>query len=319
MNKRIGLIVYPGFQALDLAALTVFEFANTVTQETTYDFAALSIQGGSVTSSLGISIETQAIGWGAYDTLLISGAAAIPEPIPELTAVIQQAARATQRIASICTGAFVLAATGLLDGKHATTHWAFGRSLQERYPQILVDEDKIFVKDGAIWSSAGVTACIDLALALVESDLGSEVAKTISRMMVVYHRRTGGQSQFSTLAALEPSSDRIKDALSYAKENLHNDLSVEDLAAHVHWSPRHFSRVFQAQTGLAPAKAIERLRIEAAQAFIEQGHASVARIAQLVGFGDEERMRRSFLRALGQTPKALIHQVRNRNDHVYLA
>lgn len=275
-----------------------------MTQETTYDFAALSIQGGSVTSSLGISIETQAIGWGAYDTLLISGSAAIPEPIPELITVIQQAARATQRIASICTGAFVLAATGLLDGKHAKRIGRF--------------EDKIFVKDGTIWSSAGVTACIDLALALVESDLGSEVAKTISRMMVVYHRRTGGQSQFSTLAALEPSSDRIKEALCYAKEHLHKDLSVEDLAAHVHWSPRHFSRVFQAQTGLAPAKAIERLRIEAAQALIEQGYASVARIAQLVGFGDEERMRRSFIRSLGQTPKALIHQARNRNEYVYL-
>uniref|UniRef100_UPI0025D621F0 GlxA family transcriptional regulator n=1 Tax=uncultured Oxalicibacterium sp. TaxID=1168540 RepID=UPI0025D621F0 len=200
----------------------------------------------------------------------------------------------------------------------ATTHWYFGRTLQERHPAIHVDEDKIFVKDGEMWSSAGVSACIDLALALVETDLGTEIAKTIARLMVVYHRRTGGQSQFSALSELAPSSDRIKDALNYAKENLHKDLSVEDLAEHVHWSPRHFSRVFQMQTGMAPAKAIEKLRIEAAQELIEQGHSSIGRIAAMAGFGDEERMRRAFLRTLGQAPKAFVHQVKSRHDNVYL-
>lgn len=318
MNKRIGLVVYPAFQILDLAALTVFEFANSLQQNVRYEFATLSVAGGPVTSSTGIVVQTEAIGWGAYDTLLIAGATSLPPPLPELEAKLKEAATATTRMASICTGAFILANTGLLDGRRATTHWIFGRHLQERHPKIQVDEDKIFVKDGSIWSSAGVTACIDLSLALVEADLGVEIAKTIARLMVVYHRRTGGQSQFSALSELAPGSDRVRDALRFAKENLHKDLSVEDLAEHVHWSPRHFSRVFQAQTGLAPAKAIEKLRIEAAQALIDQGHSSISRIAAMTGFGDEERMRRAFLRSLGQPPKAFVHQARARNDYVYL-
>ncbi|GGI18333.1 GlxA family transcriptional regulator [Oxalicibacterium faecigallinarum] len=318
MNKRIGLVVYPGFQVLDLAALTVFEFANTLQQEIVYEFAALSLEGGAIKSSTGVVIQSDAIGWGAYDTLMIAGATALPPALPELEAKLKEAASATRRIASICTGAFILAKTGLLDGKRATTHWHFGRHLQDQHPDVTVDEDKIFVKDGDIWSSAGVSACIDLSLALVEADLGVDVAKTIARLMVVYHRRTGGQSQFSALADLEPNSDRVKDALRFAKENLHKDLSVEDLAEHVHWSPRHFSRVFQMQTGMAPAKAIEKLRIEAAQTLIEQGHSSIGRIAAMAGFGDEERMRRAFLRTLGQPPKAFIHQVKSRNDNVYL-
>lgn len=318
MHKRIGLIIYPDFQALDLAALTVFEFANNLAGESVYEFAALSVEGGPVKSSVGVVVESEAIGWGAYDTLMIAGATTIPAPLPALEAKLKEASTATRRIASICSGAFILANTGLLDGKRATTHWAFGRNLQEQHPAIQVDEDKIFVKDGNIWSSAGVTACIDLALALVEADLGVDISKTIARLMVVYHRRTGGQSQFSALNDLEPRSDRVRDALRYAKENLHKDLSVEDLAEHVHWSVRHFSRIFQAQTGMAPAKAIEKLRIEAAQALIDQGHSSIARIAALTGFGDEERMRRAFLRTLGQPPKAFVHQARSKNDYVYL-
>lgn len=318
MSKRIGLVIYPGFQALDLAALTVFEFANLLKGETAYEFAALSLEGGAVQSSVGVVVESQAIGWGAYDTLMIAGATTLPPSYPELEAKLVEAARATRRIASICTGSFILANTGLLNGKRVTTHWVHGRHMQEKYPDIQVDEEKIFVKDGNVWSSAGVTACIDLALALVEADLGAEIAKKIARMMIVYHKRTGGQSQFSALSDLEPSSDRIKDALRFARENLHKDLTVDDLAEHVHWSPRHFSRVFQTQTGMAPAKAIEKMRIEAAQALIEDGHSSIGRIAVLAGFGDEERMRRAFLRTLGQPPKVFVHQVRTRNDNVYL-
>lgn len=318
MHKRIGLIVYPGFQVLDLAALTVFEFANTLQQEVVYEFATLSLEGGQVRSSAGVVVGSEAIGWGAYDTLLVAGAIALPPPLPALEEKLKHTAGATRRIASICTGAFILANAGLLDGKRATTHWHYGRQLQERHPGVLVDEDKIFVKDGAVWSSAGVSACIDLALALLEADLGAALARQIARLMVVYHRRTGMQSQFSVLSDLQPSSDRVKDALRFARENLHRDLGVDDLAEHVHWSPRHFSRVFQTQTGMAPAKAIERLRIEAAQALIEQGHSSIGRIAGMAGFGDEERMRRAFLRVLGQTPKALVYQARSRNDNVYL-
>lgn len=319
MTKRIGLVIYPNFQALDMAALTVFEFANTLLEQPLYELATLSVSGGAIKSSSGVALESQPIGWGGYDTLLIAGALDEPAAQPELEAILRENAGATRRIASICTGAFILARTGLMDGKRVTTHWAIGRRLQAAHPALLVDEDKIFVKEGNIWSSAGVTACIDMALAMVESDLGTGIAKKVARSMVVYHRRSGGQSQFSAIAELEPSSDRVKDALLYARDNLHKDLSVDELAAQVHWSPRHFSRVFQTQTGMAPAKAIEKLRVEAAQELIDQGHSSVSRIAELTGFGDEERLRRAFLRAFGQAPKALVHQARQRNEHVYLA
>jgi len=318
MNKRVGLVIYPGFQALDMAALTVFEFANSLLDQPLYELATLSVSGGPVKSSAGVALDSLPIGWGAYDTLLIAGALGMPASQPALEATLTANAGATRRIASICTGAFILARTGLLDGKRATTHWSIGRRLQELHPGILVDEDKIYVREGKLWSSAGVTACIDMALAMVEEDLGIEIAKKIARSMVVYHRRTGGQSQFSAIAEIEPSSDRVKDALLYARDHLHKELSVEELAAQVHWSPRHFSRVFSAQTGMAPAKAIEKLRVEAARELIEQGHASIGRIAQMTGFGDEERLRRAFLRAFGQTPKVFVHQARMRSEHVYL-
>jgi transcriptional regulator GlxA family with amidase domain len=319
MKKHIGLIVYDDFQILDLAALTVFEFANSLQQQLQYQFACVSLAGGHVRSSAGVQIESQPIGFGSYDTLLLAGALQIPAPMPALEQQLAAAVGSNTRVASICTGAFVLARAGLLDQRKATTHWAWGRHLQELYPTVRVDEDKIFVKDGLIWTSAGVTACIDLALALVEADLGTELAKTIARLMVVYHRRSGGQSQFSAMAELAPSSDRVRDALKYAQEHLHQDLTVEALAAHVHWSPRHFSRVFTKETGMAPARALEKLRLEAAQALIEQGHSSVSRIASLTGFGDEERMRRAFIRTYGQSPKALIHQSKTRQQHIYLA
>ncbi|WP_233010316.1 GlxA family transcriptional regulator [Rheinheimera faecalis] len=319
MNKRIGLIVYDDFQILDLAALTVFEFANTMQQKIHYQFASLSVEGGAVRSSSGVVIETQPIGFGTYDTLVIAGALLIPKAMPALEAKLNEAASGTNRIASICSGAFVLAKSGLLDGKRATTHWAWGRHLQDQHPAVLVDEDKIYVKDGQVWTSAGATACIDLALALVEADLGAEVTKSIARLMVVHHRRTGGQSQFSAMTELEPSSDRVRDALRFAKENLQKDLTVDDLAEHVHWSPRHFSRVFHSQTGMAPAKAIEKLRLEAAKSLIEQGHSSISRIATMTGFGDEERMRRAFLRTYGQSPKAFVHLSRLQQDNVYLS
>jgi transcriptional regulator GlxA family with amidase domain len=318
MTKRVGLVVYPQFQALDMAALTVFEFANTLLDSPLYELATLSLSGGPVKSSAGVALDSLPIGDGGCDTLLVGGAIGVPAAQPELEAALTMAAAATRRIASICTGAFVLARTGLMDGKRVTTHWAFGRRLQETHPAIRVDEDKIFVREGAIWSSAGVTACIDMALAMVEDDLGIEIAKKVARSMVVYHRRTGGQSQFSVVAEIAPSSDRVKEALLYARDHLHKELSVDELAAQVHWSPRHFSRVFRAQTGMAPAKAIEKLRIEAAQALIDQGHSSIARIAGMTGFGDEERLRRAFLRAFGQPPKAFVHRARLHNEHVYL-
>jgi transcriptional regulator GlxA family with amidase domain len=348
MPARIALVVFPGFQMLDLAALTVFELANLATKEpgagraggstdvasdddaassvrdrrsrasarrrpgddARYAIEVVSQEGGLVPSSSGIAIQTQRIGARRYDTLMIAGAVEIPASTPALVSTLRRVAPRARRVASICTGAFLLAEAGLLEGRRATTHWALAHELQQRHPGIRLDEDKIFVSDGAFWTSAGMTACIDLALALLAEDLGPDVARTVSRKMVIHYRRTGGQSQFSTLAELEPDSDRIRAALDYARENLREPLNVEQLAAQVHWSPRHFSRAFQAQTGLSPAKAVEKLRLEAARALIDEGEASIARVAALTGFGDEERMRRAFLRALGRPPRDLLRDAR---------
>src|SRR5262249_27670884 len=191
----------------------------------------------------------------------------------------------SRRIGSTCTGAFNLAQAGILDGRRATTHWLYAERLRREYPEVDVEEDRIFLIDGHVWTSAGMTACIDLALALVEKDLGAEIALLVAKKMVVYHRRAGGQSQFSALLELQPRSDRIQTALTYAKEHLHNDLSVEELAEAAHLSPRQFSRAFREETGQTPAKAVENLRVEAARLMLESGRHPVEVVARDTGFG----------------------------------
>jgi transcriptional regulator GlxA family with amidase domain len=216
----------------------------------------------------------------------------------------------SRRIAAPCTGAFMLAEAGILDGRRVTTHWAFARELQTRYPKVKVEEDRIFIVDGSVWTSAGMTAGIDLALAMVEKDLGTEIARAVAKKMVVYHRRAGGQSQFSMLLELEPKSDRIQSALSYARRNLQTALSVEQLAEVANLSPRQFSRAFRAETGQSPAKAVENLRVEAARLLMEQGQLPIDIVARETGFADRERMRRAFLRAFGQPPQAIRRAAR---------
>ncbi|MDR3397985.1 MAG: GlxA family transcriptional regulator [Pandoraea sp.] len=312
MTKRIALVVYPGFQMISLAAMSVFEIASVGRPEPLYEVNVVSVNGGMVRDSAGISVATDAIGRRSYDTVLVAGATQIVPTEPELVEALIRLAPKVRRIGSICSGAFVLADAGLLDGRRATTHWGQANALQKQHPDVIVEDDRIYVNDGAVWTSAGMTAGIDLALALVEADYGSEIARDASRLLVVHYRRTGGQSQFSTLSSLEPSSDRVRSALAYAREHLREPLSVEQLAAQVHWSARHFSREFTLQTGLTPAKAIEKLRLEAAQALLEAGEASIARVANVTGFGDEERMRRAFLRTLGKPPQALLREARER-------
>jgi transcriptional regulator GlxA family with amidase domain len=218
--------------------------------------------------------------------------------------------KSSRRTASICTGAFVLAEAGILDGRRATTHWAFARNMQTQFPKVKVQEDRIFIVDGSVWTSAGMTSCIDLCLAMVESDLGVDIARNVARKMVVYHRRTGGQSQFSALLELQPKSDRIQDALAFAKKNLKSDLSVEVLADAARLSPRQFSRAFRSETGQSPAKAVENLRVEAARILMEEAQHPVDVIARETGFSDPERMRRAFLRAFGQPPQAIKRAAR---------
>lgn len=308
--RHVGVVVFPGFQILDMVAVAVFELANLEAGQPEYDVEIISEHGGMVRSSAGVEIATQPFGDPAYDTVVVTGAMQIAPSSPGLLAFLNDALVASRRTASICTGAFVLAEAGILDGRHATTHWIHARNLQQRFPQARVDEDRIFIVDGSVWTSAGMTACIDLCLALVENDLGVEVSRAIAKKLVVYHRRTGGQSQFSAMLDLEPKSDRIQNALAYAKSHLREPLTVEQLADVAHLSPRQFSRAFRDETRQSPAKAIESLRVEAARAMLEAGRHSMEAVAAETGFVDTERMRRAFLRAYGQPPQAIKRAAR---------
>jgi transcriptional regulator GlxA family with amidase domain len=247
----------------------------------------------------------------AYDTVIVGGGDSILEHAPAgLLAFIRKASKTSRRIASICTGSFILAEAGILDGKRATTHWLYARDLQARFPKMKMEEDRIFIIDGDVWTSAGMTAGIDLALAMAEKDLGADVARSIAQKLVVFHRRGGGQSQHSVLLDLEPKSDRIQNALAYAKKNLHTPLSVERLAEAAHLSPRQFSRAFRAETGQSPAKAIENLRLEAARVMMEQTRHPIDVVARETGFGDRRRLRQAFLRSFGQPPQTIRRNAR---------
>ncbi|RDI99397.1 GlxA family transcriptional regulator [Dyella solisilvae] len=303
--QRIGFLVYPGFQIMSLAAASVFEFANLTLRRTNYEVHVVSESGGPIASSLGAPIQTEAIGRQRFDTLLIGGGVGVPAVSASLLDIVRKSPRRSRRVAAICTGAFLLAQAGLLDGRRATTHWLVAQRLKQEHAAVTVEEDRIFIIDGDIWTSAGMSAGIDLALAMVEKDLGSEVARQVAQKLVIYHRRTGGQSQFSALLELEPKSDRIQNALTYAKSHLRSTLSVEELAAAASLSPRQFSRAFTAETGQSPAKAVEHLRVEAARLMMEQTRHPIEVIAREVGFADRERMRRAFVRAFGQPPQAM--------------
>jgi transcriptional regulator GlxA family with amidase domain len=308
--KRIGFVVFPGFQAMSFAAISVFEFANFTTGEEFYEMHALSETGGSVRSSIGMTVETRAFNRSAFDTIIVGGGTTIVAASEGLRAFVRKSAKTARRIASICTGAFVLAEAGILDERRATTHWFYARELQERFPKIKVEADRIFIVDGPVWTSAGMTTGIDLALAMVEKDLGADVARSVAQKLVVYHRRAGGQSQHSALLELEPKSDRIQSALTYAKRNLQTPLSVERLAEAAHLSPRQFSRTFRAETGQSPAKAIENLRVEAARLMMEQSRHPIDVVARETGFTDRRRMRQAFLRAFGQPPQVIRRNAR---------
>ena len=307
---HVAYVIYPGTQIFSTAPLSVFEITNVTLERPFYDVRVLSENGGPVKTSFGISIETEPFGPADFDTVLVGAGALIEESTPKLRDFIRAAAASSRRVAAPCTGAFTLAQAGILDGRRATTHWAYARELKALFPQVKVDEDRIYVVDGAVWTSAGMSAGIDLALAMVEADHGAEVARRVAKKMVVYHRRAGGQSQFSTLLELAPQSDRIQKVLTYARGHLRTELSVEQLADVANLSPRQFSRAFRAETGQSPAKAIENLRVEAARLLMEEGQLPIDTVAHETGFADRERMRRAFLRAFGQPPQAIRRAAR---------
>jgi transcriptional regulator GlxA family with amidase domain len=308
--QRIGLVLLPDFEVISFAALAVFEVANLSMGELRYDMAVLSEGACSITNSFGMSVATLPFGRDVFDTILVGAGTSIQPASPAVVSFLQESARTTRRVGSICVGAFALGEAGLLDGRRATTHWAYGPELQKRFPKAVVQIDRIFTDDGNIWTSAGMTAGIDLALGMVERDCGRDVARTVARRMVLERRRRGGQSQHSMLLEMEASSDPIHDALTYARNNLRSALSVEELARAARLSPRQFARLFRAETGQTPAKAVESLRLEAARLMTEQSALHIDAIAQETGFGDTERMRRAFVRAFGQSPQSLRTRVR---------
>lgn len=311
---RIRYLLTDNFQVMAVATQSVFEFANKVAGEPFYSIETFSLAGGAVRSSIGMSIDTLPHEPPSLaDTWIIAGVDNPLDSTPsaEMLDFVRLAGSQARRTAGICTGGFFLAAAGLLDGRRATTHWIYAPALQRRYPKVDVEDDRIFIIDGPIWTSAGMTAGLDLALGMVEKDLGSEVARSVARKLVMHQRRSGGQSQHSEMLELSAKSDRIQSALDYARQRLGSPLKVEDLADSVHMSPRQFTRVFTAETGQSPAKAIEGLRLEAARLMIEQSRHSLDVIAKETGFRDRRHMREVFIRGFGVPPQAVRRDVRS--------
>jgi transcriptional regulator GlxA family with amidase domain len=309
---RVGFIVPQKFQMMSLAALTAFEVVNLPPADQRYDIHLLSEHGGAVRSSSGMMLQTEAFGDPTFDTVIVGSITEMdmPPSAAGVIAFVKDAAKASRRVASICSGAFVLAEAGLLNGRRATMHWAHAPSFRVRFPEVTTEEDRIFINDGPIWTSAGMTAGIDLVLALIDNDLGPDAAKMVARLLVMHQRRLGGQKQHSALLEMTPKSDRIELVLTHIRQNLRNPLTIEELAAVAKLSPRQFSRAFLSETGHSPAKAVEQLRLEAARFMLEEGRHTVNVVAQETGFADRERMRRAFVRSFGVPAEAMRRNAR---------
>lgn len=308
-QRSIGVLIFEDFQLLDATGpISAFEMPMRGISPPPYALQVIATAAGPVRSSSGAVMLAEAMPrQPAYDTLIISGGSGTRAAMidPKVQAFVRAAVKSARRVCSVCSGAYVLAQSGILDGKRCTTHWRRTPDFRERYPKALLEPDRIYTRDGKIWTSAGITAGIDLSLALIADDLGEEVARKAAQELVVFHRRPGGQSQFSALLDIERTEGRFTSLLGWARERLDEALTVEDLAAHANMSPRNFARAFTAETGVTPAKAVERLRLEAARERVEHSAEPIECVARDVGFGDPERMRRAFVRAFGQPPQAL--------------
>ncbi|ASU84087.1 GlxA family transcriptional regulator [Nocardiopsis gilva YIM 90087] len=322
MASRTVLIpVFDDLQSLDvIGPLEVFDTANRVAGDdsrtstgtaavhrthASYDVVTASVDGGAVRSYSGLSMvpTTSLDQVREFDTLVVPGGTGTRSPAPVLVAWLRANAPRARRVTSVCTGAFLLAEAGLLAGRRATTHWSQCATLAKRFPDITVDPDPIFVRDGRIATSAGVTAGIDLSLALVEEDLGRATALATARYLVVYLRRPGNQAQFSAhLAAQTAAREPLRELQHWIAGNLHADLSVEALAARVQLSPRQFARVFTAEVGVTPGRYVDQIRLETARRLLEDSDDGVERTAHACGYGTPEAMRRAFIRGLGTSP-----------------
>jgi transcriptional regulator GlxA family with amidase domain len=312
--RRIGILVYPGVQSLDVTGpLEVFHgaaqlVARSGRDDEGYEVAIVGRSTRPVTTSSGLRIAADTTLPRCelpLDTLIVPGGSGRKraEVDTELVGWLREAAASARRTASVCTGAFLLARAGLLEGRRVTTHWASAGELAREHPGVRVDAEPIFVRDGTVWTSAGVTAGMDLALAMVEEDLDRAAALTIARHLVLFLRRPGGQRQFSaTLAAQQPEREPLREVQRAVVEDLAGDHTVAAMAARAHMSERHFARAFHAETGLTPARFVEAVRVEAARRRLEESAELVTAIAAACGFGTTETMRRSFVRSLGVGP-----------------
>ena len=319
-TRRVALVAYPDAQMLDVVGpLEVFASAARWLGERgratpAYSVEVLATRSGPIRMSSGVELVAErAIGSvrGGIDTLLVAGGTGARAAMQDraLRAWLRHMRPRVRRFGSVCTGTFILAAAGLLNGRRVTTHWEWCRALAEQYPQLTVDPDPIFVRDGGVYTSAGVTAGMDLALALVEEDFGREAAMHVARRLVLFLRRPGGQSQFSAQLAVQ-AADRepLRELQSWIADHLDEDLSVPVLAAHVAMSPRNFARVFTQQVGVTPARFVETLRIEAARRRLEESTHGVDVVAAQCGFGSAESMRLAFQRRLRVAPTAYRHR-----------
>jgi len=315
LERRIAIAVYPGVSLLDLGGpLETFrvasEFAGTRGGRLNYKCSVVSSRGGQVPTADGVPLVTESIrslDRIAIDTLIVPGAFLVEDVTrdAELIKWVAKRAPKCRRVCSVCVGSFMLAAAGLLSGRRAATHWMHTQLLARQYPDVKVEPDAIFVRDGRVWSSAGVTTGIDLALALIEEDCGRETAIGVARVLVVYLKRAGGQSQYSALLAAqaESESNNFAQLERWIAENLRADLSIESLADRAHMSPRNFARMYSKKRGRTPAKAVEAIRIDAARRRLEETDARIEQIADECGYSGEEQMRSAFVRVLQIPPR----------------
>lgn len=311
MRPLVVFVVYPGIKLFDLAGpLQVFADAVSKTsKDRLYKTVVASEAGGTVATDTGVDVSTVQLSTvmrKKVDTLLVVGgsAARVAARNDVLIAKLSKLSARSRRIGSICTGAFLLATAGLLDGKRAVTHWESCDALGATFPSVTVDHDPIFIRDGDVWTSAGVSAGVDLALAMVEADHGHAAAMDVARSLVVFLKRPGGQSQFSTLLTAQQSDEtgRFDELHRWIAEHLHEDLSVEILARQCGMSGRNFSRVYSAVVGSPPARSIELIRLDAAKRLLQTSGLSLKSVSRKCGFGDEQRLRQAFLRHLSIPP-----------------
>jgi transcriptional regulator GlxA family with amidase domain len=305
MSRQIAIVVFPGFQLLDAAGpVAVFEMAERF-RPGSYTISVLAPGGGVVRSSSGVSLAAAPIEPRRFDTVIVSGGNLAQVEEGQELIVGWLGGETCRRVAGVCSGAFLLAQAGLLDGRRATTHWAAADRFRQRYPQVRLDADRMFVRDGEVWTSAGISAGIDLALALVEDDLGPGLARRAAQQLVVHQRRHVGQSQYSVLVEQGGKTGRFGELIGWMRSRLAEPMTVERLAERAAMSPRHFARAFTAEIGTTPAKVVEGLRLEAARLAVETSHLHLDHIAASTGFGDSSRMRRAFVRSFGMSPQSL--------------